>query len=139
MFVGKREKGKNKEGHPDLLEFSAPEIMSVFNQHATQLPRLTAQVPEKVEKMFVKQGDSQPDPGVDEAISTSAATTGNLFRWSDSQYIFNLSTKLGYTNPDGTDARRTTRTSSSTPRSGRRRRPHAGRRSGSRMAPRTSR
>ena len=43
-----------------------------------------------VAKMFVKQGDSQPDPGVDEAISTSAATTGNLFRWSDSQYIFNL-------------------------------------------------
>jgi hypothetical protein len=58
-----------------------------------------------VAKMFVKQGDSQPDPGTDEAISTSAATTGNLFRWTgspDNQYIFNLSTKLGYTNPDGT-------------------------------------
>ncbi|HET7137277.1 MAG TPA: PxKF domain-containing protein [Gaiellaceae bacterium] len=56
-----------------------------------------------VAKMYVKQGDNNPDPGVDEAISTSAATTGNLFRWSgspDNQYIFNLSTKLGYTNPD---------------------------------------
>jgi len=52
--------------------------------------------------MYVKQGDNQPDPGVDEAISTSAATTGNLFRWTgspDNQYIFNLSTKLGYVNP----------------------------------------
>ena len=28
-----------------------------------------------------------------EAVSTSAATTGNLFRLADSQYIFNLSTK----------------------------------------------
>jgi hypothetical protein len=58
-----------------------------------------------VARMYVKQGDSQPDPGVDEAVSTSAATTGNLFRWTgspDNQYIFNLSTKLGYTNPDNT-------------------------------------
>ena len=55
-----------------------------------------------VAKMYVKQGDSQPDPGVDEAISTAAATTGNLFRFTgspDNQYIFNLSTKLGYVNP----------------------------------------
>ena len=57
-----------------------------------------------VAKMYVKQGDSQPDPGTDEAISTSAATTGNLFRYDGSgqQYIFNLSTKLGYVNPDNT-------------------------------------
>ena len=55
-----------------------------------------------VAKMYVKQGDSQPDPGVDEAISTAASTTGNLFRFTgspDNQYIFNLSTKLGYVNP----------------------------------------
>jgi len=51
--------------------------------------------------LYVKQGDAQPDPGVDEAFSTSAATSGNLFRWSDGQYIFNLSTKLGHGNPDG--------------------------------------
>jgi hypothetical protein len=53
-------------------------------------------------KMYVMQGDNKPDPGVDEAISTAAATTGNLFRWTgspDNQYIFNLSTKLGYVNP----------------------------------------
>jgi hypothetical protein len=56
-----------------------------------------------VAKMYVVKGDNQPDPGVDEAISTAAATTGNLFRYTgapDNQYIFNLSTKLGYTNPD---------------------------------------
>jgi len=34
-----------------------------------------------VAKMFVAKGDSVPDPGSDEAISTSAATTGNLFRY----------------------------------------------------------
>src|ERR671924_213919 len=34
-------------------------------------------------------------------ISTAASTTGNLFRYDSTaqQYIFNLSTKLGYTNP----------------------------------------
>ncbi|TIC87512.1 hypothetical protein E8D34_10370 [Nocardioides sp. GY 10113] len=36
--------------------------------------------------------------GVDEAVSTSAATTGNAFRYSDGQYIFNLSTKAAYNN-----------------------------------------
>jgi hypothetical protein len=54
-----------------------------------------------IAKLYVAKGDSMPDPGVDEAISTSAATTGNLFRYSDGQYIFNLSTKAGYTNPAG--------------------------------------
>jgi hypothetical protein len=57
-----------------------------------------------VARLNVKQSDGSPDPGVDEAISTAAATTGNLFRWTgspDNQYIFNLSTKLGYSNPSG--------------------------------------
>jgi hypothetical protein len=51
----------------------------------------------------VKKLDSTPDSGVDEAISTAASTTGNLFRYDSTaqQYIFNLSTKLGYVNPDG--------------------------------------
>jgi hypothetical protein len=55
-----------------------------------------------VARMYVKQGDGQPDPGVDEPTSTAAATTGNLFRYDATakQYIFNLSTKLPYTNPD---------------------------------------
>jgi hypothetical protein len=54
-----------------------------------------------VAKLYVAKGDSVPDPGVDEAISTAASTTGNLFRYDATaqQYIFNLSTKLGYTNP----------------------------------------
>ena len=46
-----------------------------------------------------------PPAGVDEAVSTSAATTGNLFRYDSSgqQYIFNLNTKAGsYQNASGT-------------------------------------
>lgn len=57
-----------------------------------------------VVKLNVKKFDSNPDPGTDEAISTAASTTGNLFRYSDPQYIFNLSTKAGYTNPGSTTA-----------------------------------
>jgi len=51
--------------------------------------------------MYVAKGDNVADPGTDEAISTAASTTGNLFRYDSTaqQYIFNLSTKLGYTNP----------------------------------------
>jgi hypothetical protein len=54
-----------------------------------------------VARMYVVKGDAQPDPGVDEAVSTAASTTGNLFRYDATagQYIFNLSTKLGYLNP----------------------------------------
>jgi len=64
----------------------------------------TAPISSVVAKLYVAQTDSSPDPGSDEAISTSAATTGNLFRYDTTgqQYIFNLSTKAGYTNPDGT-------------------------------------
>ena len=56
-----------------------------------------------IAKLYVSLNDGTPDPGTDEAISTAAATTGNLFRYDSTagQYIFNLSTKLGYTNPDG--------------------------------------
>jgi len=56
-------------------------------------------IPTAIAKLYVKKADGTPDAGIDEAISTSAATTGNLFRYSDPQYIFNLSTKAGYTNP----------------------------------------
>lgn len=57
-----------------------------------------------VAKLNVKKADSNPDPGTDEAVSTAASTTGNLFRYDATagQYIFNLSTKNGYTNPNGT-------------------------------------
>jgi hypothetical protein len=37
--------------------------------------------------------DGTPDGTDMEAVSTAAATTGTLFRWSGDQYIFNLSTK----------------------------------------------
>src|SRR5207244_10691670 len=57
-----------------------------------------------VATLTVKKGDSAPDPGTDEAISTAASTTGNLFRYDSTaqQYIFNLSTKSGYLNPGAT-------------------------------------
>jgi hypothetical protein len=59
-----------------------------------------------VATLTVHHGDSTPDPGVDETISTSAATTGNQFRYDPTgqQYIFNLSTKQGYLTPGATTA-----------------------------------
>jgi hypothetical protein len=62
----------------------------------------TTPVANVVAQLNVKKADGTPNPGIDEAISTAASTTGNLFRWTgapDNQYIFNLSTKSGYTNP----------------------------------------
>jgi hypothetical protein len=64
----------------------------------------TTPITNAVAKLNVRPVDTNPDPGIDEAISTSAATTGNMFRYdaSGQQYIFNLSTKQGYTdNPSG--------------------------------------
>ncbi|KAF2655870.1 phosphoribosyl transferase domain protein [Lophiostoma macrostomum CBS 122681] len=49
-----RSQGTKQGCHPERLQFSAPEIMAVLNQHAAQLPRLTAQVPLRAEKMSVK-------------------------------------------------------------------------------------
>jgi hypothetical protein len=64
----------------------------------------TTPIDNAVAKLNVKKADGTPDPGVDEAVSTAASTTGNLFRYdaTSGQYIFNLSTKTGYTNPNGT-------------------------------------
>jgi hypothetical protein len=71
-----------------------------------QLTGISAGVGDAIARLYVKKWDNNPDPGVDEAISTAAATTGNLFRYdaTSQQYIFNLSTKAGYTNADGTAA-----------------------------------
>lgn len=58
-----------------------------------------------VARLNIKKADSTPDAGTEEAISTAAATTGNSFRLADAttgQYIFNLSTKAGYTSANGT-------------------------------------
>ena len=54
-------------------------------------------------RLRVSQGDTAPDSGVEEAVSTASSTTGNLFRYdaTDQQYIFNLSTKTAHGNPDG--------------------------------------
>jgi hypothetical protein len=56
-----------------------------------------------VAKLFVKKSDSTVAGDVNEVISTSNATTGNLFRYDATagQYIFNLSTKSGYTDANG--------------------------------------
>jgi hypothetical protein len=52
--------------------------------------------------LVVKQFDGSPETGVDEPVST-AATTDNLYRFDSTsqRYLFNLSTKAGYTNPSG--------------------------------------
>ncbi|RJS45076.1 PxKF domain-containing protein [Nocardioides cavernaquae] len=63
-----------------------------------------APISDAVSSLTVKKYDGSADAGVDETISTSAATTGNLFRYDSAagQYIFNLSTKSGYLNPGAT-------------------------------------
>ncbi|OYO08038.1 hypothetical protein CGZ98_15855 [Enemella evansiae] len=53
-------------------------------------------VTDAVVKLTVQKLSDSTSAGEQEAVSTSAATTGNLFRYSDPQYIFNLSTKSGY-------------------------------------------
>jgi len=60
-------------------------------------------IPNAQATLRVTKADAAPDPGVDEAVSTSQATTGNLFRYdaAGQQYIFNLNTKATYTNPGG--------------------------------------
>jgi hypothetical protein len=45
--------------------------------------------------LTVQKIDSNPDGTINEAIATDAATTGNQFRYADSGYHFNLSTKRG--------------------------------------------
>lgn len=44
-------------------------------------------------KLWVRRTPGTSTTGSAAALSTSAATTGNLFRYSDGQYIFNLNTK----------------------------------------------
>lgn len=44
-------------------------------------------------RLWVRRTPGTSTTGSAAALSTSAATTGNLFRYSDGQYIFNLNTK----------------------------------------------
>lgn len=44
-------------------------------------------------RVSLSKVDSSPDVAVNEVISTSAPTSGTTMRWSDTQYIYNLSTK----------------------------------------------
>ena len=46
-----------------------------------------------VAKLYLTKIDDAVEGSDLEAVSTSAATTGNLFRYADNQYIFNLGTK----------------------------------------------
>ena len=64
----------------------------------------TSSLADAIAKLNIKKADGTPDPGTEEAVSTAASTTGNLFRYDPTggQYIFNLSTKTGYINPNGT-------------------------------------
>lgn len=44
-------------------------------------------------KLWVRRTSATSTSGTASAVSTSAATTGNLFRYADGQYIFNLNSK----------------------------------------------
>ena len=46
-----------------------------------------------VAKLYLTKIDNAVEGSELEAVSTSAASTGNLFRCADNQYIFNLGTK----------------------------------------------
>ncbi len=59
--------------------------------------------PDLVVRLSVKQADETPGRGETKAVPTAPATDGNLFRYDEKagQYVFNLSTKARYTNPNG--------------------------------------
>jgi hypothetical protein len=64
-------------------------------------------IPNAVARLTLKPADGSTTPGTDQPISTDEADeakTGNLFRYDSTsrRYIFNLSTKRGYTTPNGT-------------------------------------
>lgn len=49
-----------------------------------------------VATLAIQKVDPAADGPVNEAVATTTATTGTQFRYSDGQYIFNLSTKSGF-------------------------------------------
>ena len=50
-------------------------------------------IPDAIARIFVYKISGSVVGDEVEPVSTSAATTGNLFRYADNQYIFNLATK----------------------------------------------
>jgi large repetitive protein len=63
----------------------------------------TTPINNAVAKLWVSKIDNKPDEAVNETISTNSPDIGNQFRVTDTttgQYMFNLSTKSGYVNPD---------------------------------------
>lgn len=90
------------------VEYDFGGVLQPINQNGTSIFKAGSTVPVKIQLKdangaFVTdaiasiyyQKISTDASGVEEAISTSAATTGNFFRYdlNDNQYIFNLSTK----------------------------------------------
>ncbi|KAK9421797.1 putative Phosphomevalonate kinase [Seiridium unicorne] len=49
-----RDLGRREEAYPNCLLFSSPEVMVAFNQHATTLPKLAAQMPLEKGRKTVK-------------------------------------------------------------------------------------
>ena len=60
-----------------------------------QLTGASAGITDLAARLYLQRTGAAPTGGVLEAISTSSATTGNLFRYdaTSGQYVFNLSTK----------------------------------------------
>jgi len=93
------------ENYSVMYDFSG--VLQPINSNGLSIFKLGSTIPVKfqlkdyngnyilnaVARIFVMKLSNGPIGTEVEAISTSAATTGNLFRLADSQYIFNLATK----------------------------------------------
>lgn len=82
----------------DVLQPVNSDGSSVFKLGSTipirfQLTGASAAISDAVAKLsFTRLGNSIPGP-INEAVSTTAANSGNLFRYTSGQYIFNWNTK----------------------------------------------
>jgi probable HAF family extracellular repeat protein len=89
---------------PKLVSWSG--VLQPVNTNGSSVFKLGSTIPVKfnltaadagktnlVAKLYVSQKDSVDPTEINEATSTSAADSGNVFRTSGGQYIFNLSTK----------------------------------------------
>ena len=80
-------------------------VLQPINQDGSSIFKLGSTIPVKfrltnecanvslVAKIYLRKIDNGIEGTQLEATSTSAADTGNTFRWSDGQFIFNLATK----------------------------------------------
>jgi hypothetical protein len=87
--------------------FTAGELMAPVNPDGSSVFKIGSTVPLKVAirdcagtlvtklapSVGLRRLDTTPDGAVNEVVSTSAADTGNLMRFTEDKYLYNLSTK----------------------------------------------